>query len=170
MSNNTLNITEREAEFIMKATTEHGATLREIYNIPDDTMENIYSHAYHYYKNGRLDQAESFFKFLCMYDLKNPDYFIGLGAVNQLKKNYQKACDLYALAYVLAENNFVPVFYAGQCQLLMGNVIKALQCFESVSQNCTDESLVKKSMAYMETIRKNRTDAEGEQEPEASDD
>lgn len=150
------NITVDEVELVMTATMEHGATLREIHGIPDDTMENIYAHAYQYYKEGRLDEAESFFNFLCMYDLKNPDYFIGLGAVNQLKKNYLKACDFYSLAYVLAENNFSPVFYSGQCQLLMGNVVKALQCFEIVTQRCTDEQLVTKAKVYMDTIRQNR--------------
>lgn len=151
-------ITEQEASLVLTATLEHGATLREIHGIPDNTMENIYAHAYQYYKDGRLDEAESFFNFLCMYDLKNPDYFIGLGAVNQLKKNYLKACDLYALAYVMADNNFTPVFYSGQCQLLMGNVVKALQSFEIVCNRCPDENLVNKARVYMETIRANRFD------------
>lgn len=150
------DITEQEASLVLTATFEHGATLREIHGIPDNTMENIYAHAYQYYKEGRLDEAESFFNFLCMYDLKNPDYYIGLGAVNQLKKNYVKACDLYALAYVLADDNFKPVFYSGQCQLLMGNVIKALQSFEIICNRCSDEVLVKKAKVYMETIRTNR--------------
>ncbi|MBU4680531.1 type III secretion system translocator chaperone SicA [Cedecea davisae] len=163
------NITEQEAQLIMTATMEHGATLREIHSIPDDTMENIYAHAYQYYKEGRLDEAESFFNFLCMYDLKNPDYFIGLGAVNQLKKNYHKACDFYALAYVMTEDNFNPVFYSGQCQLLMGNVVKALQCFEIICQRCTDELLVNKAQIYMETIRHNRSEDVTDENADTSD-
>ncbi|WP_345829413.1 type III secretion system translocator chaperone SicA [Erwinia sp. HDF1-3R] len=156
------NITENEAELIMTATMEHGATLREIHGIPDDVMENIYAHAYQYYKEGRLDEAENFFNFLCMYDLKNPDYFIGLGAVNQLKKNYIKACDFYSLAYVMSEDNFNPVFHSGQCQLLMGNVIKALQCFDIICQRCTDEKLVIKAKIYMDTIRQNKDESQGD--------
>lgn len=149
------------ASVAMTATMEHGATLKELYSIPDDTMENIYAHAYQYYQDGRLDEAENMFNFLCMYDLKNPDYYIGLGAVNQLKKNYLKACDFYALAYVMADNNFNPVFYSGQCQLLMGNIIKALQCFDIVVKRCTDQTLITRAKAYMETIRKNNNgDAE----------
>lgn len=162
MNNTDGNITEREVELMMTATMEHGATLREIHGIPDDTMENIYAHAYQYYKDGRLDEAESFFNFLCMYDLKNPDYFIGLGAVNQLKKNYTKACDFYALAYVLADNNFNPVFYSGQCQLLMGNVVKALQCFDIICRRCSDEVLLSRAKVYMDTIRRNRHDSFGD--------
>lgn len=62
-----------------------GATLKDIYEIDENVIENIYAHAYEFYQQGRLDEAEKFFKFLCMYDLKNADYFIGLGVVYQLK-------------------------------------------------------------------------------------
>lgn len=163
------NITEKEAELIMTATMEHGATLREIHGIPDNVMENIYAHAYQYYKEGRLDEAENFFNFLCMYDLKNPDYFIGLGAVNQLKKNYIKACDFYSLAYVMAETDFNPVYYSGQCQLLMGNVVKALQCFDIICQRCPDEKLVTKAKIYMDTIRLNKGDLQQDETTEIHD-
>ncbi|VTR36369.1 Salmonella invasin chaperone [Serratia fonticola] len=54
---------------------------------------------------------------------------LALGAVNQLKKNYQKACDLYALAYVIAKDNFSPIFYSGQCQLLMGKLCQSHAVF-----------------------------------------
>lgn len=107
------DFTDKDAELLMAATLEHGATLKEIHGISDETMENIYAHAYQFYNEGRLDDAEKFFRFLCLYDLKNPDYFIGLGAVNQLKKNYEKACEFYSLAYFMADNNFNPLFYAG---------------------------------------------------------
>lgn len=128
-------------------------------------MEHIYAHAYKFYEEGRLNEAETFFNFLCLYDLKNPDYFIGMGAVHQLKKDYAKACDCYSLAYLMAENNFKPMFYSGQCQLLMGNVVNALSCFDTVCKRCTDEALVKKATIYMQVIRQNMKDkAEGDEE------
>lgn len=39
---------------------------------------------------GRLDEAETFFRFLCIYDFYNPDYTMGLAAVCQLKNNFRK--------------------------------------------------------------------------------
>ncbi|CNF38117.1 SycD/LcrH family type III secretion system chaperone [Yersinia kristensenii] len=167
MENNTGILTEQEATLLMTATMEHGATLKEIHGISDDMMENMYAYAYKAYKEGNLDEAENFFNFLCIYDLKNPDYFIGMGAINQVKKNYSKACDFFALAYVLAEKNFFPVFYSGQCQLLMGNVVKALQCFDIVCKQCPDAALVVKAQAYMNTIRQNMDDTE--QQVDSSD-
>ena len=156
MNKKTNHISEKEAILMMDAVMEHGATLKDIHGITDDTMESIYSCAYDFYKNGQLDEAERFFSFLCMYDLKNPDYFIGLGAVNQLKKNYNKACDFYSLAYFISDKNFNPVFYSGQCQLLMGNLKKALDCFKIVKERCDDRSLIDKSTAYIDVISKNK--------------
>lgn len=159
MTQSTGNITAKEMEQMILLVMNGGVTLKEVHGISDNAMENIYAHAYQCYCDGKLKEAERFFKFLCMYDLKNPDYFIGLGAVYQLMKNYLKACDIYALAYVIADKNFLPVFFSGQCQLLRGNVAKALQCFDIVSQRCPDERLVKRSIAYSETIRKSHRES-----------
>lgn len=169
MEQNTGAITEQEATLLMTATLEHGATLKEIHGITDDMMENVYAYAYQAYKNGQLEEAENLFHFLCLYDLKNPDYFIGLGAVNQVKKNYSKACDFYSLAYVMAESDFNPVFYSGQCQLLMGNVVKALQCFDIICSRCEDSTLVAKAKAYMSTIRQNMGESEALNNAESSE-
>lgn len=158
MTQKSVEITAKEMEQMILMVMNGGATLKEVHGISDDAMENIYAHAYQYYQNGKLHEAERFFKFLCMYDLKNPDYFIGLGAVYQLKKNYLKACDIYSLAYVLAENNFLPVFFSGQCQLLMGNIAKALQCFDIIIRRCQEPGLVKKATAYSQTIKKSNKD------------
>lgn len=147
------DINENEVSLVMDSVLGHGLTLRELHGIPDDTMEHIYAHAYKFYTEGRLDEAEKFFSFLCMYDLKNADYFIGLGAVHQIKKNYRKACDFYALAHVLGASDFTPVFYSGQCQLLMGNAVKSLQCFDIVRSQSKDENLVKKANIYFNSIR-----------------
>lgn len=153
------NETIHEAEMcsMLMEYIQQGVLLKDLQGIPDDTMEDIYAHAHHFYYQGRLDEAENYFSLLCMYDLKNPDYFIGLGAVNQLKKKYQKACDIYSLAYILSEEDYSPVFYSGQCQLLMGDIIKALQFFEIVIKKCPNQDLVKKARVYTETIKKNRT-------------
>jgi len=153
MNSESGDFTADNMELLMTATAEHGATLKEIHGISDVAMENIYAHAYHFYNEGRLDEAEKFFRFLCLYDLRNPDYFIGLGAVQQLKKNYERACEFYSLAYLIAEDNFNPLYYIGQCQLLLGNYVKALQSFKILVERCTDEKLVAKAKIYMENIR-----------------
>ncbi len=153
MTRGSADISVKEMEKMILLVMRSGVTLKEIHDISDGAMENIYAHAYQFYQDGKLNEAERFFKFLCMYDLKNPDYFIGLGAVYQLQKNYLKACDIYALAYVLKDNDFLPVFFSGQCQLLLGNISKSLQCFDIVQRRCPSPALVARAAAYSESIK-----------------
>lgn len=149
--NNLESTTSQLLEYVHK-----GITLKDIEGISDEKMEEMYACAYHFYQERKLDEAESLFKLLCMYDLTNANYVIGLGAVHQFRKNYQKACDFYALAYVMADDNFLPMMYGGQCQLLMGNPGRALQCFDTVVKKCNDQNLVAKAQLYMKVIKENR--------------
>ncbi|WP_279205316.1 type III secretion system translocator chaperone SicA [Obesumbacterium proteus] len=130
-----------------------GATLKDIRGIPQETMEGLYAHAYDFYHKGRLDEAETFFRFLSIYDFYNPDYIMGLAAVCQLKKQFQKACDLYAIAFALSKNDYRPVLFTGQCQLFMRKAAKARQCFELVCEQSRDESLRTKAQVYLESLR-----------------
>jgi type III secretion system low calcium response chaperone LcrH/SycD len=124
------------------------ATLKDIHNIPDDMMNSLYAYAYQFYQQGKLDNAETFFQFLCMYDFYNTDYFMGLAAVYQLKKQYQKAADLYAVVFAMNGNDYRSVFHAGQCQLMMKEMLKARRCFELVCDQSHDVELVQRAEAY----------------------
>lgn len=148
---------ERIAEKVWEAVSA-GATLKDIHGIPQDMMEGLYAHAYDFYHKGRLDEAEAFFRFLSIYDFYNPDYIMGLAAVCQLKKQFQKAIDLYAVSFALSKSDYRPVFFTGQCQLLMRKAGKARQCFELVCENSSDESLLAKSQAYLDSLQKAETE------------
>ncbi|ETS99256.1 MULTISPECIES: type III secretion system translocator chaperone SicA [Providencia] len=147
-----VNDEERVIEMLWDAIS-NGATLKDVHGIPENMMEGLYAHAYDFYNKGRLDEAETFFRFLCLYDFYNPDYTMGLAAVCQLKKQYQKACDLYAVAFALLKNDYRPVFFTGQCQLMMSKAAKAKQCFELVYERSEDESLKSKAFIYLETLK-----------------
>lgn len=132
-----------------------GATYKDIHGIPQSTMDGIYSYAYEFYQQGKLKEAETFFRFLSIYDFYNTDYVMGLAAVYQLTKRYEKATELYALAFVLAKNDYRPLFHAGQCNLMLKKSSAAIHCFESVSDNSDDTDLQKKSQAYLSALKKN---------------
>ncbi|OAT51383.1 type III secretion system translocator chaperone SicA [Providencia heimbachae] len=139
-----------------------GATYKDIHGIPQSTMDGIYSYAYEFYQQGKLKEAETFFRFLSIYDFYNTDYVMGLAAVYQLTKRYEKATELYALAFVLAKNDYRPLFHAGQCNLLLKKMSAAIHCFESVSENSSDADLKKKSQAYLNALKKNLEQAKSE--------
>ncbi|TKI05076.1 type III secretion system translocator chaperone SicA [Martelella alba] len=148
------NVSETQIADMLWNAVSNGATLKDVHDLPDEMMEGIYAHAYDFYHKGQLDEAATFFRFLCIYDFYNPDYYLGLGAVYQLKKQFQKAADIYAVAFSLAKEDYRPVFFSGQCQLLMQKANKAKQCFEQVVAHCQEESLRVKAKAYLDTLQK----------------
>lgn len=137
---------------LLEAITQ-GSSLKDILDVPQDTMDNMYAYAYEFYQQGKLDEAEKFFEFLCMYDLQNADYFLGLGAVYQLKKQYEKASDFYALSFALSTNDYISVFYTGQCQMLLGNVPRAAKCFGLVIEQSKSESFILRAKVYLDTLK-----------------
>lgn len=153
---------ERIAEMVWEAVSE-GATLKDVHGIPQEMMEGLYAHAYDFYHKGRLDEAEAFFRFLAIYDFYNPDYVTGLAAVYQLKKQFQKACDLYAVAFSLSKNDYRTVFFTGQCQLFMRKAAKAKQCFELVCERSSDKALLTKAQVYLESLQEAETEVSRQQ-------
>lgn len=126
-----------------------GATLKDVNAVSNETMNDVYKLAYDFYHHGKLNDAESLFRFLCIYDFYNPEYAMGLAAVYQLKKDYQKAIDFYALAYSLSKDDYRPMFYAGQCNLMQRRAVQARKCFEIVANRCSDEALNQRASTYL---------------------
>jgi type III secretion system low calcium response chaperone LcrH/SycD len=133
-----------------------GITLKEIHGISDEQMDGLYSLAYDFYNQGRLDEAEKLFRFLCIYDFYCVDFLMGLAAVYQLREMYQKAADLYAVAFSQSESDYRPMLYSGQCQLALGKSGKAAQCFRLVIQYAKDEVLQATAEAYLVALKKVR--------------
>lgn len=138
---------------------QNGAVLKDVLDVAADTMNDIYKIAYEFYHLGKLDDAESLFRFLCIYDFYNSEYSMGLAAVYQLKKNYRKAIDFYALAYSLAEEDYRPMFYAGQCNLMLRRKVQARKCFAIVTSRCGIPLLKEKAQSYLSALEEINSDA-----------
>lgn len=131
---------------------QQGASLKDLEDIPDELMDGVYRFAYDFYQQGKLEEAETFFRFLCLYDFNNSDYIMGLAAVKQLQKQYETALDLYALAYVHGDNDYRPMFYGGQCNLIIGEKEKAKYCFQKVYQHANDQELKHRAQTYIKFL------------------
>lgn len=79
----------------------------------DSDFTDVYSLACDYYDKGLIEQAENIFRSLCLYDFSNVDYLLGLAAVKQVQKQYQKAINIYCLAINLNEKNPTVYFHIG---------------------------------------------------------
>lgn len=153
MSNNeNENVSEQTMIDALLQSLRGGATLRELKGVDDTTMEAVYAYAHQFYMNGQLDEAEKFFRFLYLFDFHNGDYVFGLASVYQMKKQYQKAIDLYAVAYALVRHDERPLFHAGQCHLALGRRGLARGCFEDVLSRCRDEAMAERARAYLTLI------------------
>nr|WP_241391670.1 SycD/LcrH family type III secretion system chaperone [Yersinia frederiksenii] len=147
---NTYELTEQ-----MQSVLSLGASMAEIQGVSKNTLEGIYAYAYDFYEKGRLDDAEVFFKFLCIYDFQNPDYLKGYAAVCHLKKQYQRAYDLYGLSFFVDPKfDYSPAYLMGQCQLCLKNIDMAKSCFESVILHSKDNDLLSKASTYLELLSK----------------
>lgn len=146
------DIAEKMMEVILA-----GGTIKDIQGVSDDMMEGIYAFAHRFYHDGRLDDAETFFRFLCLYDFYNAEYALGLGAVLQMKRKYQRAIDTYALAYALSRNDLRSMLQAGQCNLSLKRLEAARCCFERVVDSSTDNRLVERARAYLDAIEISET-------------
>lgn len=77
---------------------------------------------------------------------------MGLAAVHQLKQNYQKAVDLYAVAFAQGKNDYRPMLYTGQCHLALGRAGKAKLCFEYVLERVQEPALREQASAYLSVL------------------
>jgi len=130
-----------------------GATLKDICGIPAEIMDAIYAHAYDMYQKGLVDDAKIFFEFLCVHDIYNADYMMGMAAVLHQQKDYFKAIQMYTLSHVLNAQNLRAKFYAGQCWLFLGDKPKAKECFTAVVENDAPDTLRKQTQAYLAALQ-----------------
>ena len=102
-----------------------GGTLRDLKGVTDGEMEALYAIAYNYYSTGQYEEADTIFRFLVRLDHTNAKMWIGLGAVQQVRKEFSKAVASYGYASFLDLEDPKPQFYAAQCFLALGDVKNA---------------------------------------------
>lgn len=134
---------------------ENGAFSDLFKNHKEHDFSNVYSLACDYYDKGLIEQAEKIFRSLCLYDFSNINYLLGLAAIKQVQKQYQKAINLYSLAICLDKSNASSYFYIGQCYLFSGERISAISSFrQCISMTCSDQER-EKSLSYISMLEGN---------------
>lgn len=126
------------------------STIRELKGITDAEMEAVYSLGFNFYRTGNIEKAEQVFKFLVIFDHFNPRYWISMGAVLQVKKQYQGAITAYAYASFLDIHDPKPQYHAAECYLALGdraNASSALAALESFSPKNTQRAIEYRSKA-----------------------
>ena len=117
-----------------------GATIKELKGITNAEMEAVYSLAFNFYRTGRYDDAEKLFNFLALFDHLNPKFWMGVGAVRQVRKDYAGALQAYGYASFLDLSNPKPQLHAAECFLAIGDKRNAASSLEALDAYCPKDT------------------------------
>ncbi len=131
-------VTEAEIEKAAKAMLEDCSTLKEFKGISNEELEAVYSLAFGYYTTGRYEDAFRLFQFLVLFDHLNPKFWLGMGAVQQVKKDYKGAIASYSYCSFLDLSNPKPQFHAAECYLALGDKENAASALAALEQYCPE--------------------------------
>ena len=118
------------------------ATMRELKGITKAEMEAVYSVGFNMYRTGRYDDAEKIFRFLVLFDHLEPKYWMGVGAIQQVRKYYQGAIASYGYASFLNLKNPKPQFHAAKCFLAMCDKVNAASALVALDKYCPADTQI----------------------------
>lgn len=124
-----------------EAMIKDGATMKQLKGISNEELEAVYSLAFGYYQTGKYDEAAKLFQFLVLMDHLNAKFWFGLGAVQQVLKDYKSALASYGYSSFLNIGNPKPQIHAAECFLALGDKVNAassIMALEAYSPKDTD--------------------------------
>ena len=124
-----------------KELIESRSTLKQMRGITNDELEAVYTLAFGYYRTGKFDEALKLFQFLVLFDHLNKKYWMGLGAVQQVLKDFQGAIVSYGYSSFLDLKNPKPQFHAAECFLALGDKRNAASSLEALDMYCPKSTL-----------------------------
>ena len=127
--------TKKIAEGV-KALIKDSATLKQLKGVTNAELEAVYTLAFGYYRTGKFEEALKLFQFLVMFDHLNAKYWMGLGAVQQVLKDYQNAVISYGYCSFLKLDNPKPQLHAAECFLAMGDKRNAASALFALNEYC----------------------------------
>ena len=119
-----------------EAMIKDGATMKQIRGISNEELEAVYSLGFGYYTTGKFEEAQKLFEFLVLFDHLSTKYWFALGAVQQARKDYQKAIASYGYSSFLDLENPKPQFHAAECYLALGDKDNAASAIMALEEYC----------------------------------
>ncbi len=109
-----------------------GATVGDVINMNQETIEAGYGLAYSLYNAGNYKDAETMFKALCIYDHTDERFWMGLAGCRQMNGDLAGAIDAYAFAtYAGGLNSPAPAVHGGLCYIKLGDKENAVSLFKA---------------------------------------
>jgi type III secretion system low calcium response chaperone LcrH/SycD len=111
---------------------------------PSAAEDKLYLLAFCYYEKGHYREAAESFSKLVIVNPYEKNYWCGLGASQQLAKNYQEALSAWCFAALLDQKNPYPHFHAAECLISQGEIKEALLALEEAKKRFPEEDLLLK--------------------------
>ena len=124
----------------VEALIKENATLKQLKGVSNEELEAVYALAFGYYRTGKYDEALKLFQFLVLFDHLNAKYWMGLGAAQQVLKDYQNAVVSYGYCSFLKLDNPKPQLHAAECFLAMGDKRNAASSLEALNEYCPTDT------------------------------
>ena len=124
----------------VEALIKDNATLKQLKGVSNEELEAVYALAFGYYRTGKYDEALKLFQFLVLFDHLNAKFWMGLGAVQQVLKDYQNAVVSYGYCSFLKLDNPKPQLHAAECFLAMGDKRNAASSLEALNEYCPKDT------------------------------
>ncbi len=138
----------------VKAIIKDNATLKQLKGVTNAELEAVYSLAFGYYQTGKFNEALKLFQFLVLFDHLNKKYWMGLGAVQQVLKDYQNAVVSYGYCSFLDLENPKPQLHAAECFLALGDKRSAASALYALNEYCpTDTDIGREYRAKAQKLR-----------------
>lgn len=116
-------------------------------------IDQVYTAAYHKYENGKYSEAINLFRFLVVSDTHSRKNWIGLGAAQQMLKEYDEAIQSYTFAALMDSNDPYVFLYTAHCLLGKGEVSLALQTLDSAEKTAAGQMQYTGLLAEVELLR-----------------
>lgn len=113
----------------------------------------IYAAAYSKYENGKYAEAVNLFRFLTLFDLNSRRNWMGLGAAQQMLKEYDEAIKSYAFAALMDDRDPYVFLYIAHCLIAKGDIPLALQTLNSAETAAGGETKYQGLLAQVELLR-----------------
>jgi len=123
--------------------------------LSEDSVETLYSTGYELYRNGKYEDAKAFFKMLTLMDPSIRRNWMGLGACQQMLKEFESAINSYGIAAVINPDDPYVHWHAADCFLQKGEREKAIATLSSAitaAKQCQEHLSLVSKLELLHTI------------------
>jgi type III secretion system low calcium response chaperone LcrH/SycD len=124
------------SEFVKKI--EAGGVLGDMSGITREQYDAVYQIACTLYDRGQYHDAGKLFSFLVVHNHLDRKHLFGYAASMQMTGNYEKALEYFGLAFVLDDDDYLPMFHACECLIALGRVEDARAGLELIIKSSSE--------------------------------